>query len=240
METKKNNIGLIIALIIFIVLSIILGGYLIYDKLNTQTSKIVDETDTNLEDSNNIIEKDTNFENSNDTTNTDESKSEISVVDFYFNSVAIVSEGSVYVNVFGSTPQIDDLFGKDTYQTLVATRNNYKEYNFDNFEYILADNSSFTGMKLNTNNVKKVYSYASGQALSSNYGLILLNEDKTLSIISLYSLINGKTDVTSIPELSNIESIISENEMGMVTYAIDQNGEKFNLSSYIPTDYTQF
>lgn len=38
MDNGKNNNGLVIALIIFIVLSITLGGYLVYDKLNNESS----------------------------------------------------------------------------------------------------------------------------------------------------------------------------------------------------------
>lgn len=36
MKGNKNNTGLVVALIIFIILSLVLGGYLVYDKLNTQ------------------------------------------------------------------------------------------------------------------------------------------------------------------------------------------------------------
>ena len=51
-------------------------------------------------------------------------------------------------------------------------------------------------MKLNISNIKEVYSFANGQTLTNNYGLILLNEDGDVYIISLYSLIMGKKDVT--------------------------------------------
>lgn len=227
MDNKKSNIGLVIALIIFVILSIVLGICLFYDKLNNNSIKTTTQTDNTAKNTNDDFDK-------------TDTKSNVSVVDFYFNSVAIVNDDSVYVNVLGTEQEIDDLFGKGTYQTLMTTRKGYKEYTFNNFEYISNDNSSFIGMKLNANNVKKVYSYAHGQMLLSNYGLILLNNDKTLSIISLYSLINGKTEVKNISGLSNIESIITENDGGMITYAINQSGEKIDLSSYIPSDYKSF
>lgn len=156
MDNKKSNIWLVIALIIFIVLLIILCSYLVSGKLNNNSNN---NSNKNLNNNSNQIEN--NVENINENSNPSDKKSEISVVDFYFDSIAIVSDGSVYVNVYGSTTQFDNLFGEGTFQTLMSTRNNYKEYSFDNFEYILDDNSSFIGMKLNTSNVKKVYSYTS-------------------------------------------------------------------------------
>ncbi len=227
MEEKKSNRGLVIALVLFVVLSLGLGGYIVYSQILNQPK-----------DNSNEVSKNTQNEEENNTE--EEEQTPIRVVDFYFDSVAIVQDGEVYVNVHGSTSDVDNLFGAGTYQTLVATQGTYQEYTFNNFEYKFNDNSTFTGMKLNTSNVDKVYSYAYGQALANNYGLILLNKDKTLSIISLYSLITGKADVTLVSELSNIESVITENIGGMSTYAITQTGEKINLVDYIPSDYQQF
>lgn len=52
MEGNKNNTGLVVALIIFIILSMVLGGYLVYDKLNTQPEENIKEenkdTDSNI------------------------------------------------------------------------------------------------------------------------------------------------------------------------------------------------
>ena len=229
MEEKKSNRGLVIALVLFIVLSLGLGGYIVYNQFVNQPKDHSNEASENTQN-----EEESNIE--------EEKQTPISVIDFYFNSVAIVKDGEVYVNVDGSTPEVDNLFGEGTYQTLVTTRGNYQEYTFDNFEYNFNDNSTFNGMKLNTSNVDKVYAYDYGQVLANNYGLILLNKDKTLSIISLYSLITGKADVTPISGLSNIESEITENisMSGMYTYAITQTGEKINLYNYIPSDYHQF
>lgn len=48
MEGNKNNTGLVIVLIIFIVLSVALGGYLVYDKLSTQPKE--NENEEKVED----------------------------------------------------------------------------------------------------------------------------------------------------------------------------------------------
>ncbi len=225
MENKSTN-KLVLPLIIFIILSIVLGGYIIYDQLNNKSNDKENETN--------------NTENTDNASKDEEKQDKISVTDFYFDSVAIVSNGEVYVNVYGGTTDINNLFGEGTWDSLINTRANYKEYKFDNFEYMLNDNNTFNGMKLNTSNVDKVYSIAYGQVVSPNYGLILLNKDKTLAIISLYSLINGKTDVTPIAGLTDIENIVTENTNAMRTYAIDKDGNKIDLANYIPTDYKQF
>ncbi len=224
---NKNNGGIIAILII---LSISLGGYILYDKLNIKYNDNSSLKTTTVD----TKTKDTNKESKQC-----ETPSKTSVTNFYPDSVAVVSDGSVYVNVYGSTPEIDGLFGNGTFQVLQATINKYKEYTFNNFEYY-KNNSKFKGMKLNVNNVDKVYSYDYGQSMAQNYGLILLNKDKSLSMISLYSLINGKTDVKTIPNINGINSIISENNGGMYTYAVKENGEKIDLNDYIPQDYKQF
>ena len=108
------------------------------------------------------------------------------------------------------------------------------------FDFKNALNNNFTGMKLNTSNVEKIYSLAFGQGLATNYGIVLVNKDKTLSIISLYSMLNAELDVTPIDGLSDIESIQTEDNLGATTYAVKTNGEKIDLSNYIPKDYLKF
>ena len=49
MEGNKNNTGLVVALIIFIILSMVLGGYLVYDKLNTQPEENIKEENKNTD-----------------------------------------------------------------------------------------------------------------------------------------------------------------------------------------------
>ena len=162
----------------------------------------------------------------------------ISITEFYPDSIALLVDGKVYVNVYGSTIDIDNLYGSGTFQTLLATRDNYKSYNFEKINYKDELNKSFEGLELKTSNVKDVYAYAVGQDLTSNYGLILLNDDGTVSIISLYSLITGNTSVTDVTSLSNIVSISSSDNNGYYTVATDNLGVLYNMSDYIPTDYT--
>ena len=180
----------------------------------------------------------TNQDSQEESINEEESNTPVGITEFYPNSIAVLVDGEVYVNVYGSTLDIDNLYGTDTYQTLINTRNNYQEFNFPLLNYKDETNQSFTGMKLNTSNVNEIYAFASGQTFNNNYGLILLNEDGTVSIISLYSLITGNQNVTTIESLANITSISSSNDNGYTTYATDEQGMLYNMNDYIPTDYT--
>lgn len=64
MEGKKSNGGLIVVLVIFIVLSIALGGYIVYDKLNSQANDHVGEENKNTE--SNTTTKEENESSKND------------------------------------------------------------------------------------------------------------------------------------------------------------------------------
>lgn len=182
--------------------------------------------------------KDIENEKLEDQTKDEVPSSNISITNFYPDSTAIVAAGKVYVNVAGATTDIDSLYGEGVYQTLLATRSNYQEYNFDGIDYKDKLNAPFIGMKLNIQDAKAIYSYTYGQDLNSNYGLIILSDDGTLGIISLYSLIMGKQDVTKISSLENIVEVESVDNNGYMTYAYDKENTLYNLSDYIPTDYT--
>lgn len=167
---------------------------------------------------------------------------EVQVLEFYPSSLAFVYDGEVYAKVYGSTPELDNIFGTGTYETLINTINDkYQEFNLDGLKVLNASNENFKGLKLNVSDVKNVYSYAYGQALSTNYGLIILKNDGNLYSISLYSLINGKTDVTPISNLSNIISLKTKASEGLSgglhTYAIDKDNQEYDLDNYISKDY---
>ena len=53
-------------------------------------------------------------------------------------------------------------------------------------------------------------------------------------------MLNAELDVTPIDGLSDIESIQTEDNLGATTYAVKTNGEKIDLSNYIPKDYLKF
>lgn len=226
MNTRKSN-GLV--KILLSILCLILGGLVGYVAFNKECP----ETKTTCPKCEEITEDGKEKENNKQIS----SVTQIKTFTFPSKSVALLYDGEVYVNVYGSTSNIDGVYGIGTYQNLVNTRNNYKKYSFNNFTFMDDENNEFKGIKLNISNVKTIYENVFGQALSSTesdkYGIIFLKEDNTVSGISFKSLINGKTDVTIFTELTNIEKIVSTNLDGYETKAIDKDGNEYKINDYI-------
>lgn len=147
---------------------------------------------------------------------------------------AVLYKGEVYVNVYDSTPNIDNVYGEGKFQILVNTRNNYKEYNFDGLE-VKGGNINGKWQKLNISNVKKLYNNDYGQAISNinpKYGILMLCDDNTVSYISILDLINGNSNPQKL-EVTNVKDIVAENHMGYTTYVVDANNNKTNVNDLI-------
>lgn len=221
---KQTNIVIkILVVLLFILVGVVLGmkinGYFKDDR-------------TYIEDDSNSATK-------------DEEKNELkfSITDLTYDGIAITYNGEVYVNISGSN-YFNTLYGNDAYTILNQTRNSkYQSYTFDEFSYINSSNHfEFRGLKLDAKNVKAVYSYNNAQTMPINAALILLHNNNTLSVISVYSLILGKTDTTKINNLNNIVDVNGKSlgMGGVATYAITSEGNEINLENYIPQDYLSF
>ena len=57
----------------------------------------------------------TNQDSQEESINEEESNTPVGITEFYPNSIAVLVDGEVYVNVYGSTLDIDNLYGTDTY-----------------------------------------------------------------------------------------------------------------------------
>lgn len=218
MEGKKNN-GLIIALIIFIIITVVLGSFIIYDKtLNNQ--------------------------NKNDEINEKDLKKDESIEDYYqvlelspISGHAVLYNGEVYVNIYDSTSKINTVYGNDKFQTLIKTRESYKDYDFGNLKVVTSStlDSSSKWLKLNISNVDSIYNNNYGQSITPNnpkYGILMINEDKTVSYISIGDLILGNIQPTKL-ETSNISSIVTEDNGGYTTYLISSDGSKTDVNTLI-------
>ena len=170
-------------------------------------------------------------EQNNNTTN--ETKTNLAVLELSpIGGTAVLYNGEVYVNVYDSTPNIDNIYGEGKFQTLRKTREAYAEYEFDS---LTINNNDKKWSKLNISNVKAIYNNEYGQATSSTnpkYGIIMLNEDKTVSYISISSLIEGKVETTKL-NANDITSVETEDNMGYTTYLVDANGNKKDVNDYI-------
>ncbi|MBE5806557.1 MAG: hypothetical protein E7313_07645 [Clostridiales bacterium] len=228
MEDKSKNTGLIIALVIFIIISLVLGGFIVYDKIinnDTESTKIT-EKESN--------EQTTTTDNEQTTKKDAYQVLELAPV----GGIAVVYNGEVYVNVYDSTPNIDNIYGKGKFQTLTNTRNNYKEYNFGELivttKYINAGGSG-KWLKLNTSNVKLIYNNEYGQALSSvnpKYGIVMINSDSTVSYISTKDLIEGNVNTTKL-DTTDISNVVTEDNGGYITYLVKSDGTKINVDTLI-------
>lgn len=217
-ENKKSNTGLVVLVVILLLACIGMGCYIGYDKfLSKENGEIeatkVDKTDT--EESN----------NKNDTYQV----LSLSPVKGH----AVVYNGEVYVNVYDSTPNIENIYGNGKYQTLIQTRNNYQEYSFG--DLTMSVDSTNKWMKLDAKNVKEAHNNDYGQAISTidpKYGILMLNSDKTVSYISIKDLIEGNNKTTKL-EATDITSIVSEDNGGVTTYLVKADGTKIGANTLI-------
>ncbi len=163
----------------------------------------------------------------------DENASTVQVLNFEFESTAVLYNGEVYVNINGTSSQFNSLYGDGTYDLLTTIKENYETYTFGNSSVNL-DNDAFTGMKLNAKNVTAIFDYEQGQDVNRNYGLLLLYDDGTLGYIQFSDLIAGEIDVTILTDLTDIINVISRQDFsGINTYAITRSGTDVRLSIYI-------
>ena len=218
MDGKKNN-GLIITLIIFIIITVVLGSFIIYDKtLNNQ--------------------------NKNDEINEKDLKKDESIEDYYqvlelspISGHAVLYNGEVYVNIYDSTSKINTVYGNDKFQTLIKTRESYKYYDFKNLKVVTSStlDSSSKWLKLDISTVDSIYNNNYGQSITPNnpkYGILMINEDKTVSYISIGDLILGNIQPTKL-ETSNISSIVTDDNGGYTTYLISSDGSKTDVNTLI-------
>ena len=249
-KSKKVNLStifLILALIVIIVMAVYI--YMEKSKTNEEISTLetnatgmqntIDELQGKIDSISNTIginaedTINTTTDNQTSEAETNEEKSDFAVLELSpIGGMAVLYKGEVYVNVYDSTPNIDGVYGDGKYQTLVKTREAYKEYNFDSFTI---NNNTTKWAKLNISKVKAIYNNEYGQDLfTSNpkYGIIMLNEDNTVSYISIEDLIEGKTDTEKL-NVSNISNVENVDDNGYTTYLVDANGTKNNVNNYI-------
>ncbi len=219
---KKKNTGLIAVLVIFIIISLGLGGFIVYDKLINNDA-----------DNTKITENETNDKNTTTEEQTTKKDTYQVLALSPIKGHAVLYNGDVYLNVYDSTPNIDNVYGEGKFQTLVKTRNNYQEYNFG--DLTVSVDSTNKWLKLNTTNVKSIHNNEYGQALSSTnpkYGVVLINSDNTVSYISIKDLIDGNTNPTKL-EATDISSVVSEDKGGITTYLVKTDGTKIDVNTLI-------
>lgn len=225
-ENNGTKLNIITFLLIVAIIAIIIMGYYIH--------KIYNDKEIDNNQAGKIDNQVSNIEQSKESENTDNEKNDkCAVLELSpINGIAALYNGEVYVNVYDSTSNIDDVYGDGQYQKLMNTRNAYKEYSFGNLQ---VNNNETKWLKLNVSKIKEIYNNVYGQAMSSSnpkYGIIMIDNDDKISYISIKDLIDGNTNVTQL-NISNITSIVSEDNDGYTTYLVDSNGKKEDVNKYI-------
>ena len=216
-EKKKSNAGLIVLVVILLLACAGMGAFIFInkDKLTAKESTTTTAKNTKT-DTKESVEKNDTYQ-----------VLSLSPIRGH----AVVYNGEVYVNVYDTTPNIDDVYGAGKYQTLVQSRNNYKEYSFGNLTMSVDRNNKW--LKLNTTNVKKAYNNEYGQAVSSIdpiYGIILLNSDNTVTFISTKDLIEGNTNTTKL-DVTDISDVVYEDNGAITTYLVKSDGTKIAVNT---------
>ena len=225
MEGNTKNTGLVIALVIFIVVSLGLGGFIGYDKLINIKSEKADVNEYQNSETTPDAENGTNKDN--------DSYQVLELAPI--GGTAVMYNGEVYVNVYDSTPNIDNVYRNGKFQTLIATRNNYQEYSFGNLIVTVEEIGLTKWLKLNVSDVKLIHNNNYGQALSSinpKYGIVMVNSDSSVSYIGIGDLINGNTNPTKL-DVTNVSNVVTENIGGYITYLVKNDGTKTDVNTLI-------
>ena len=190
-----------------------LGGYLVYDK---------------------VINKKECVDNPKVENNETPTKSEkYQVLELSpVGGLAVLYNEEVYAFVHDSREIIDELYGEGTFDKFVDVKGNYKSSNFGSLEVVKDKNE---WLKLDASNVKKIYNNKYGQDIyqkNSKYGIIILHNDNTVSYIGINNLINGNTKTAKL-DISDVSSVVTENNYGYTTYLVKSNGTKVDVNTLI-------
>lgn len=188
---KQNNKGVVALLILFVITTVILGSYIIYDKMennekaNVDTKVAEEKTNTSKEQQN--VEPKRKIQQV-----SNESKKA---------SVLVDTEGNAYF-------QVNDSDIQKQYKTY--TLNGYSGNNGE---------KQLEAYKLNIQNVLKVYCVSIGNGGSEYF--IFIKENGTLSFIEYNDTFPVLPEVKDIKNLSNVKSIVQENSMNASAVTTD-------------------
>ncbi len=226
MEKEKNNRGLIALLVIFIVSTLVLGGYLVYDKVlskensetitSNQDKTVEDKKEDNQEETtyseeyfNNLLETFLpNKSASNFVRNiTNFTNDDISLYLFFYyvsyannNNLAIENSENITYNVNKS--DIDDLV--------------YKVFGKSAIEYEISESKGRTGIKKIDDNTYQVYWFATGWSAPSS------------KLINIKKLDN---EATAEYELTDSDAYGEDGKIvGTLKFYLNKNGEDWNVT----------
>ena len=221
MENQKSNKVLVVLLILFIIITILLGCYIIFSKnstnKNVNNSQKNDGTSDNVS---NVVNSEYNYNLTKRTTTQAVKEST------YKMKVTVDTEGNVYLDCNDSV--INDVKNENIKKNLTNLRSKYDVYFLANHS---EDDKSNNAYKLDIDKVMTAYYIELG---NFGYGyFVFVKENGTISYISILSILeNGEINVKDVDTIKNVVSIVN-NDYGNQSYAIILDGTEVSLYDYI-------
>ncbi|MDY3934770.1 MAG: hypothetical protein SOZ11_04460 [Bacilli bacterium] len=221
MENQKSNKVLVVLLILFIIITILLGCYIIFSKNSTnKTVNNSQKNDGTSDNVSNVVNSEYNYNLTKRTTTQAVKEST------YKMKVTVDTEGNVYLDCNDSV--INDVKNENIKKNLTNLRSKYDVYfPEDHPEYDRSNNA----YKLDIDKVMTAYYIELG---NFGYGyFVFVKENGTISYISILSILeNGEINVKDVDTIKNVVSIVN-NDYGNQSYAIILDGTEVSLYDYI-------
>lgn len=221
MENQKSNKVLVVLLILFIIITILFGCYIIFSKnstnKNVNNSQKNDGTSDNVS---NVVNSEYNYNLTKRTTTQAVKEST------YKMKVTVDTEGNVYLDCNDSV--INDVKNENIKKNLTNLRSKYDVYFPEDHP---EDDKSNNAYKLDIDKVMTAYYIELG---NFGYGyFVFVKENGTISYISILSILeNGEINVKDVDTIKNVVSIVN-NDYGNQSYAIILDGTEVSLYDYI-------
>ena len=221
MENQKSNKVLVVLLILFIIITILLGCYIIFSKNSTnKTVNNSQKNDGTSDNVSNVVNSEYNYNLTKRTTTQAVKEST------YKMKVTVDTEGNVYLDCNDSV--INDVKNENIKKNLTNLRSKYDVYFPEDYP---EDDKSNNAYKLDIDKVMTAYYIELG---NFGYGyFVFVKENGTISYISILSILeNGEINVKDVDTIKNVVSIVN-NDYGNQSYAIILDGTEVSLYDYI-------
>lgn len=221
MENQKSNKVLVVLLILFIIITILLGCYIIFSKnFTNKTVNNSQKNDGTSDNVSNVVNSEYNYNLTKRTTTQAVKEST------YKMKVTVDNEGNVYLDCNDSV--INDVKNENIKKNLTNLRSKYDVYFPEDHP---EDDKSNNAYKLDIDKVMTAYYIELG---NFGYGyFVFVKENGTISYISILSILeNGEINVKDVDTIKNVVSIVN-NDYGNQSYAIILDGTEVSLYDYI-------
>lgn len=221
MENQKSNKVLVVLLILFIIITILLGCYIIFSKnFTNKTVNNSQKNDGTSDNVSNVVNSEYNYNLTKRTTTQAVKEST------YKMKVTVDTEGNVYLDCNDSV--INDVKNENIKKNLTNLRSKYDVYFPEDHP---EDDKSNNAYKLDIDKVMTAYYIELG---NFGYGyFVFVKENGTISYISILSILeNGEINVKDVDTIKNVVSIVN-NDYGNQSYAIILDGTEVSLYDYI-------